>query len=213
MEVVKLVVISDTHTKEQEISLPQADVLIHCGDFTGQGREAETLRALWWLKEQSEKFKHVIFIAGNHDFDMDEWVEAFVSKDLYPNLHYLHNSEVVIDGIKFYGSPCTPEFCGWAWMKPDSELAAVWNQIPEDTDVLITHGPPYSILDKNLEGQCCGSRTLYSRVKELKTLKHHFFGHIHEAYGSETIGNTEFHNCSSLNRMYMYTNPPMEIEI
>jgi Icc-related predicted phosphoesterase len=203
----KIVCLSDTHTLHNKISIPDGDVLIHAGDLTGRGSFEDYFEAAYWLEKLRHQFKYRIIIAGNHDFNMDKMLGHF-DQDVI----YLQDNEVTIDGVIFYGSPWTPPFYDWAFMKNEDQLARQWDLIPEDCDVLITHGPPYSILDKNGEGERCGSVTLYDRIKELK-LRHHIFGHIHESYGSEEIAGTTFHNVCSLNGQYRITNKPVVIEL
>ncbi len=208
---VKIVVISDTHNQHAQIKLPKGDILIHCGDFTGRGMVHESEHALAWLNIQAKIFKYVIFIAGNHDFNFDDRVKQF--SRLSDNIYYLNDSGIELLGIKFWGSPWTPKFRDWAYMQSDGKLAVKWALIPENTEVLITHGPPYSILDLNIDNIACGSQTLYARIKQLPNLKYHLFGHIHEGYGREVIENITFCNCSVLNRWYELTNKPMKIEV
>lgn len=210
----KIVVVSDTHNSQNKLVLPKADILIHCGDWTGRGTEWEFKLVQQWLEGICDDYDHIIGIGGNHDFGLQTNREDIVKKYLTPeNFIYLQDEEFVYKGVKFYGSPWTPMFNNWAFMQNDDELAQVWNKIPEDTDVLITHGPPKSILDRNQEGELCGSETLYNRVKRLDKLKAHVFGHIHEGYGQVKIDTTTFYNCSILNRAYQIQNKPTIIEL
>lgn len=204
----KFVCISDTHKFHRQIKLPKGDCLIHCGDMTGRGNYQEFADIGLWLKEQKDKFKYRILIAGNHDFGF-EFSSKTILRDLFDDgVIYLENSGIEIEGINIWGSPYTPQFYNWAFMDDDINLIQYWQKIPENTDLLITHGPPYSILDKNREGENCGSRTLYQTVKN-RNIKHHVFGHIHEAYGKEKVENTTFHNAASCNRNYECINKPV----
>ena len=137
----KLVCTSDTHGFHHRLKLPPGDVLIHAGDFCSRGDEWEAKNFAVWLHDQN--YKHKIVISGNHDRIMEK--DPQFGELLFGGVaHYLLDSSVVIDGIKFYGSPWQPAFNNWAFNIPrdSDEIAAKWNLIPDDTDVLITHGPP-----------------------------------------------------------------------
>ena len=210
---VTIVAVSDTHTKHKQIPLPEGDVLIHAGDMTGLGKPHEFISVGNWFRAQRDKFKYRVFIAGNHDWGLMRHKNLILAAHFDPEVIYLQDSAVEIEGIKFYGTPWMPEFYDWAFMLPEEQLKPYYDAIPDDTEVLITHAPPYSILDKNQDDDRCGSITLYERVKQLPKLKHHIFGHIHGSYGTEQIGDTTFHNVASLNEMYRYQNPPHVIVI
>ena len=113
------------------------------------------------------------------------------------------NEEIIIDGIKFYGSPNTPEFMSWAFMKQRGKsIAKIWKKIPDDTDVLITHGPPKGILDLCKDGHV-GCQDLLERVYEVQP-KFHIFGHIHESRGQHKENGTTFVNVTQLDGYYMF---------
>jgi hypothetical protein len=216
----KLILISDTHTYHRQVELPEGDILIHAGDFTARGRWGEVIDFFYWLENQAEKYKHVIFIAGNHDLSFENKSHDLL-KELsnltlaFPNIHYLEDTEVIIDGIKFYGSPWQPEFHNWAFNLPRGEkLADIWNKIPNDTDVLITHGPPATILDYTLRDKInVGCKHLYDKIIKVKP-KLHIFGHIHEGYGISTENaDTTFINASMCTLVYNPDNKPIEFEI
>ena len=146
----KLVIISDTHC--QQIPIPDGDVLIHCGDHTYQGNVPESEPALQWLVDQPHK--HKLIIAGNHEVGWENDLRSNHYRsiphtkprhlDKFPELTYLHETGIEIDGIKFWGSPYQPFFMNWAFNRQRGpQLQAHWAKIPDDTDVLITHGPPY----------------------------------------------------------------------
>ena len=196
----KLVIISDTHMGHRDIMLPPGDVLIHCGDATFQGEEAEVFEFNEWLGAQD--FKHKIFVPGNHDWLFQKNEER--ARALLPNAHVLIDEELVIDGVKFYGSPWQPAFMGWAFNLFSGEaLREKWDLIPEDVDVLITHGPPYGILD---DGKGCLQLT--NRILWLENLKLHCFGHIHGGYGVKRTSKKTFINASSMNEDYDLANSP-----
>jgi Icc-related predicted phosphoesterase len=197
---IKVVCISDTHTKHSKIKLPSGDILIHAGDFTFKGRKKEIIDFNKFLAKQD--FKHKIVIAGNHEltfdsenydslmnlFGLDAEVSPKEAKALLTNCTYLENSGTEVLGYKFWGSPMTPEFFDWAFMKQrGDEIDQYWAMIPEDTDILITHGPPMGILDKVVAGDNVGCERLLDHVmKRVKPL-YHIYGHIHESNGRQSL--------------------------
>lgn len=109
----KLVLISDTHGREPE--LPEGDILVHAGDLTSMGTPDQLIDALAWLQVHSLRFQHTVVIAGNHDFICEHSPHATTATMERMGFHYLHDTEVVIDGIKFWGSPYQPWFHDWAF--------------------------------------------------------------------------------------------------
>ncbi len=194
----KIVAISDTHHLHYYIDLPLGDILIHAGDFGYRGEKIEIMLINEWLKRQASKYKHVIFVSGNHDIGYTPDRSAL----LPDNCHHLHDSGKEIEGIYFYGSPYTVRFGDWGFGEPDDKLVKRFSHISKKTQILITHGPPHSILDMNKHNENCGSKALYERIKQLPNLKMHFFGHIHESAGIENIDDIMFYNCSQLNEYY-----------
>jgi Icc-related predicted phosphoesterase len=202
----KIVFISDTHGQHHDLKLPIGDVLIHAGDVSQRGLPTQMQDFLDWFKVQPHP--HKIFVAGNHDF-MAERKEKVFQTMIPENCIYLKNSEVVIDGIKIWGSPITPWFYDWAFNRHrGAPIAKYWAQIPTDTDILITHGPPNGILDKTTTGLNVGCEELKKRIDQLN-IKIHVFGHIHEAYGETRVDKTTFLNASVLNLDYRLVNAPI----
>jgi len=210
----KLCIISDTHTKHKFIGIDkyEADVLIHCGDMTGNGGSGAITEFMTWFSSL-DQFKHKIVIAGNHDWIFEK--TPSLGKRLVPdNVVYLEDEEVVIDGVKFYGTPVQKHFCGWAFNRDESKMTQHWEAIPDDTDVVITHSPPYSILDVvPYQGECHGSPSLYKEIVERIKPKIHCFGHIHEGYGIKIIEGIKFINASCLDGSYLAVNDPVIVEI
>jgi len=202
----RLVCISDTHNLHNYMKepIPDGDVLICGGDITNVGKVDDVESFNRWIAKFPHKYK--IVIAGNHD-----WLfmrNGKRARSFLPDCIYLENEEVTIEGIKFYGSPYTPVFFNWAFMLPGKELEKEWAKIPNDTDVLITHGPPFGRLDMNLEGQHCGCERLLNRILDIKP-KVHIFGHIHEAYGIVANDYTTFINASICTRSYAPSQKPI----
>jgi Icc-related predicted phosphoesterase len=212
----KITFISDTHNKHKHLTskgmgniLGSGDILVHAGDSTSMGQKHEINEFLKWFSNTD--FEHKIFIAGNHDFGFEERTDIDQEfKDF--GVTYLFDNDITIDGIKFYGSPWQPEFHNWAFNLPrGEELAAKWEKIPDDVDILITHGPAYGILDYAPIGGHVGCEELYRKIVEVKP-KIHVCGHIHDSYGQKSMGGIEFLNASTLNDRYEYAHKPIVVE-
>jgi 3',5'-cyclic AMP phosphodiesterase CpdA len=141
----KLICLSDLHGQIKNINIPEGDILIIAGDVCKGSTVAELDSLNRYLG--SLPHRHKIVIAGNHDFSMERLGKWEVAKQL-THATYLEDTGITIDGIHFWGSPWQPEFHDWAFNLPRGHaLAEKWRKIPDNTDVLITHSPPYSILD------------------------------------------------------------------
>jgi Icc-related predicted phosphoesterase len=174
---VRLVCLSDTHNNPPK-NIPDGDILVHAGDLTMMGKFDEIARAGDWLR--SLPHKHKVVICGNHDFlfERDQYLGRHA---LGPDITYLQDSGATVAGLKFYGSPWTPRFFDWAF-NADDEIGRHWFKIPEGIDVLITHGPPFGILDMTQRGVAAGCPQLARRILEVRP-RLHVFGHIHESHG------------------------------
>jgi Icc-related predicted phosphoesterase len=197
---VKVVCISDTHGKHRQLQIPKGDILIHAGDITNIG-ELNILEDFnTWLGELN--FSNVICIAGNHDFCFSN-ENASISKEILTNAIYLENSGVKINDINFWGSPVSPKFGRWAFGKDrGDEIKRFWDMIPTSTDVLITHGPAYKILDMTMSGEYVGCQELRNFILNKINPKFHIFGHIHEETGILVKQNTTFINAAMLDEYY-----------
>jgi Icc-related predicted phosphoesterase len=208
----KLCIISDTHGKHNQLVLPNADCIIHCGDSTSVGKEHEIHNFFKWFSSLNQ-YVYKILIAGNHDW-LFERNRLLALTHKPKNVIYLQDGEIVIDGIKFYGTPVQKPFYDWAFNRPEAKLAQHWMAIPDDTDVLITHSPPFMIMDYAPHSmQHEGSPSLYKEVLERIKPKIHCFGHLHSGYGIKVIENTTFINASNLDEDYNCINAPIIIEI
>lgn len=208
----RLVLISDTHN-HQAIDLPGGDVLVHAGDATSTGTLAQVERFLLWFSAQPHR--HKIFIAGNHDWLFErEPDRAAGLLARHPALVYLQDSGVVIEGLRFWGSPWQPAFCDWAFNLPRQGpgLREAWNRIPGATDVLITHGPPHGVLDQVRGGAHLGCEELESRVGAVRP-RVHVFGHIHDGYGMARAGSTLMVNASICDEAYHPVNAPIALDL
>lgn len=217
----KLVAISDTHNKHKQIKEFRdaisrgeevgGDVIIHAGDATGRGEKGEVEAFLKWYG--SLDFRHRLFTPGNHDWLFERSPELGQELCDQYGVTLLHNKEVIIDDVKFYGSAVTPWFHSWAFnVARGPDIAKEWAKIPDDTNVLITHGPVYGIHDivPYVDGtpkERVGCHDLYERVMKLEKLKMHFCGHIHHSHGYKYFNGKQFYNVSICDEMYMPTNP------
>ena len=126
----------------------------------------------------------------------------------------LYDDSVIYGGHKFYGSAYTPEFMGYSFaLKTEQDSIDCWSKIPSDTDILITHGPPNSIRDTTDKGFQAGDKILLKEIQERIKPKYHFFGHIHEAYGQEVVGETTFINAAICQPGYVPNNPPFVVDV
>jgi len=176
--------ISDTHTYHSLLKIPEnIDLVIFSGDCSNPRspflNEKEVKDFIYWFSNLDIKYK--IFIAGNHETSIEYGLIKkieFTSK----NIIYLENTYIDIEGLKIWGSPYTPDFNNWSFMRKRNSLNKLWQTIPEDTDILITHGPPKGILglseDRSHNLYLCGCSALKKRILKLN-LKLHCFGHVH----------------------------------
>lgn len=207
----KFVVISDTHCRHKSVKLPKGDVLLHAGDITYKGEKAEVIDFLSWFSKQN--FTYKIFIAGNHDFYFEKNATSVIESMIPENVIYLKDSGTTINGINIWGSPVTPWFYNWAFNRHRGPaINKHWKLVPPDTDILITHGPPFGILDTVVTNSHVGCKDLLKKLQDINP-KYHVFGHIHEAYGKQKSGTTQFINASILNESYELVNAPQTFEL
>lgn len=208
----RIVLLSDTHNCNEQISVPDGDILIHAGDATNRGQIDEIVLFNRWFAGLPHK--HKIFVAGNHDW-LFETRPKYAQSLLSSNVVYLQDSAVEIEGLKIYGSPWQPRFFDWAFnLNRGRELAEKWAVIADETDILITHGPPFGILDETPRGDFAGCEELRERVEDLReNLKLHVFGHIHSGYGAAEKFGVRFVNASNCDEDYLPTNPPIVIDL
>ncbi len=204
----KLVIVSDTHKAGYNHLLPKGDILIHAGDFDIRDEFDLNYEINYF---QNLDFKHIIWIAGNHDLYMEQLFKADITPTMPDNVHYLVDNSIVVDNIKFWGSPFTPQFgIGWAFNGHRQDLIKIWNTIPDNTDIIITHGQPFGINDQ-VRGISQGCAFLRDKIKEIKP-KYYIGGHIHEGYGVYCDEKTVYINASIMDEFYDPINKPVEIE-
>jgi len=210
----KIICISDTHGLHRHMKnkIPDGDMIIHSGDFCNRGDYFECVDFFNWFGALPHKYK--LAIAGNHDIWMEEASRSEINAIIPPGIHYLQDESVTIEGLNFWGSPVQPEFFDWAFnRKRGSAIQQHWDLIPKDTNVLISHGPPMSILDKTIQGTHVGCANLFTTITEQLKLKLHVFGHIHNGYGVEVKNNTMFVNAAICGEDYKPTNVPRIIQL
>lgn len=223
----RVIILSDTHLMHSQVKVPDGDLLIHCGDYTNKGSNSDTLDFLNWFSAHNHSYK--VWINGNHELGHDKGPMRQSKIDLYKsftdknkNLFYLEHSSIMIDGFKIFGSPFTPFFYNWAYnVARGAEIASKWADIPDDTNILVTHGPVYGILDlvkdnfhnsgRDLHQGC---EELLKRVNQLKQLKLHAGGHLHLQGGqTKVVNGITFVNAAICTEDYQPTNLPVVIDL
>lgn len=220
----KITLISDTHNKHSQItsslSVPGGDLIIHAGDISSLGFKHEIQQFCKWFDSLSYDCK--VFIAGNHDFGFeirDEETQQILNS--YKWITYLQDSDTLFGEtpdscVKIYGSPWSPRFHDWAFnADKGADIKQHWDKIPDDVDILVTHGPAFGILD-TVEGRRdvhLGCEDLLQAIKRVKP-KIHVCGHIHSGYGYRYSEETDTHhfNVAVLNEQYIYTQKPISFE-
>lgn len=211
--------IADLHGNCPELS--GGDLLIVAGDLTARHSSEEHAKVMKWLWEQ--EYKKIILIAGNHDSYIEQIGELYLDEyDTSGKITYLCDSGTEFQGYKIWGSPWTPWFCGVnpsckAFMSSEEDITKKWEKIPKDTDILVTHGPPWGILDCTEEGdEYLGCKHLRQRVVEIMP-KLHVFGHIHGGYGKTLLKghglDTICVNASVVDEGYIHVNKPIRIQL
>jgi Icc-related predicted phosphoesterase len=192
----KIICISDTHNLHKDLKIPNGDILIHAGDMTCVGGMDEIKEFNEWLGTLPHRYK--IVIAGNHDLYLES--VPLLANLLITNAIYLNDSGIELEGLKIWGSPISPNFQDWAFNRERGKsIRKHWEMIPADTDILITHCPPFGILDFNNKGKYEGCQDLLEIVQQKIKPRLHVFGHLHDAYGRIQIGETLFVNASIVN--------------
>ena len=191
----RIVVISDTHMLHDRLVVPDGDLLIHCGDFSNEPIVSEYEEFFSWLAAQPHK--HKVLVAGNHD-ELLQQFPGMVRRRIPHGITYLEDSATQVGRLKIFGSPWTPGVSYMAFTyghKNDGPHVPEWSMIPGFTDVVVTHGPPRGILDRNYAGQHIGDQGLLARVAAIRPLLH-LFGHVHDDNGELVQDGTRFVNAA-----------------
>lgn len=206
---IKVVCISDTHGQIVK-NLPDADILIHSGDWSSRGTWKETNDFLIWMGQIRMGYKKVVCVPGNHDRWIDE--NTPLAKDEFAKL----GIDLLIDQTMYYGNhvihgnPWSPEFGSWSFMANDVEREGYCRLIPADTTILVSHAPPEGYLDtlawgSSEPGKHAGCQWLKEAVLRIKP-KLHTFGHIHEGSGIQGVDGTLLVNASCMDEDYRLVN-------
>lgn len=202
----KIWFISDTHTFHRNLIIPNVDLIIHSGDEANKANpyenELESRNFFEWYRTLKP---HKIFVPGNHSTAI---ANGLVKPDEYPEVEFLIHQETIFNGLKIFGSPWTPSYGNsWAYMRKRNQMSVVWENVPK-VDILVTHGPPKSILDLTRDRDTeeivqVGCKSLYNKVMEIQP-QIHSFGHIHEETefrnsGMLQLKHTTFINAACLN--------------
>lgn len=208
----KIVCISDTHSLHDQVKMPEGDMVIFAGDFMTSGYEEQEVRNFQnWFSNLDYKYR--IMIAGNHDRYVENYPDMF-KKGLPSNIIYLEDSFVEVEGLKIYGTPHSKIFGNWAFNRSEFKLEQLFENIPEDTDILISHAPQLYVLDNLMDGRNVGEYTLAKRITKLKNLKLHVVGHIHNAFGMiKPHGEYITVNAAQVDETYVLKNFPIVVNI
>lgn len=206
----KIQAISDLHGSEPE--LPESDLLIIAGDCTAHDYANEWKRFAEYVNAQPAKW--IILVAGNHDGALQNYKQEVLSH-FDSRVVYLQDSEIAYENLKIWGTPWTVPFYDWNFMADSRRRRIFFDQIPEDTDILISHGPAYGILDETKRGNGGCPELRHSLASICPKI--HIFGHIHEQSGQQSVDwgekVTECYNVSYLDELYDVKGVPPLIEI
>jgi Icc-related predicted phosphoesterase len=206
---VKIVCLSDTHRLHRTIDVAlKGDLLIHAGDFTFFCEEAHVLRDFnEWLGELP--FRHKVVVPGNHERIMYQRPEI---RRLITNATLLVNESVTIEGVRLWGSPVTCDDDAFGCSSAE-ERRALYESIPDGTDIVITHGPPYGVLDVEFQSKGIhrGCPELLAAIQRVNP-QVHIFGHVHASRGAKHIGETTFINAAMLGWSGDLENKPISFE-
>jgi Icc-related predicted phosphoesterase len=221
--ILKITLAADLHMLFDQMNWGSGTkILVVAGDLTSYGYTDELKPFARWV--ENGPFEKVVVIAGNHDTVFQRNREKAMRRisDRTSKVVYLEDSGAEIDGLKFYGTPWTIGLYKderWAFGLEESQLQEKWRMIPRDVDVLVTHSPPFGILDQatsfnsaGLENNC-GSQSLLREVVGRVMPKVHVFGHIHEARGTTAKDGVQFVNAAMVDRMYMPYGGPIVVSV
>jgi len=195
--------------------LDGGDLLICAGDITPSNKVKQWMEFFKWFI--SQPYRKKILVAGNHDGFLERCISSQEAREMMidqeEGFEYLCDSGIEFEGFNIWGSPWVPKFYNWSFMLPRGDrIRQKWELIPDNTQILVTHGPPFGVLDRNYEGILCGCEDLGNRLKHLNDLKLHVFGHIHEGYGIIDATHKSV-NCSIMDREYKPVNKPIKITL
>lgn len=207
----KVCCISDLHGHLPII--PECDLVLIGGDIVPLTHHKPSLSVEWFKRKFNPWLKKikvpVVGVAGNHDLVFENRQEQIPEMDWI----YLQDSGTEVLGLKIWGTPWQPRFCDWAFNAEEHELHEIWDKIPEDTDVMLLHAPPYMYGDfAPYSGIHVGSPSLLNRIQTIKP-KLVVSGHVHPGYGVRHWEDTIIVNASHVNEGYVPVNPPVIVEL
>jgi len=211
---VKVTSISDTHGLHRSVDIEKTDILLFAGDAMTSGYDYNNLLDfLDWFS--SRPAKHKIMIAGNHCRYLENYPEKFEAIMLdYPSVVYLKDSFTIVEGLKIYGTPHSKVFFNWAFNSSEAKLEELFDMIPMDTHILLSHAPQWGVLDELVDGKNVGEVTLHRIIKKMPNLKLHVFGHIHNSFGMIKPDKQHISiNASQVDEEYNITNFPITVKI
>mgnify|MGYP000880105010 CR=1 FL=1 len=204
----RVVCVSDMHGRHRDLAVPEGDLLLCAGDISLRGEESVVRDFDRWMGEQPHR--HKIVIAGNHDLCFERGPAA---RRWLMHTRYLQDELAVVEGLRVWGSPWQPWFLDWAFNLARGEaLREKWDMIPDGTDILLTHGPPFGVLDRTVRGESVGCEELLAAVRRVRP-RLHVFGHIHEGYGVSEAEGTLFVNASSCDVRYRAVQAPVVVDL
>jgi Icc-related predicted phosphoesterase len=222
----KLIAISDVHNRQNKLTIPECDLLIVAGDYTLQGRDSEVKNFCEWLNKQPAR--HKLIVQGNHEVDVQEdFDNAYdIAQEACPGVLFVEHELVIIEGIKIFLSAWTPYFNDWAYnahrfitdgvTKRNPFIKELWKDIPNDVDIIVTHGPVHGIHDQvyQVDGvtpkERVGCWHLLEKVMQTNA-KVHICGHIHSGHGQKEFMGKHFYNVSVCGETYSVDYEPTEI--
>lgn len=223
----KIVALADLHG-DYPAELPGGDALVIAGDvladdYHSPGRDqvgsTRIMRQGWyfdekwvpWLREMSAHYQAILWVGGNHDFFLQAIMSPKVKESMPPNVHYLCEDTIEINGIRFHGNAWN-ETQGWAFCLDQESYRERLQYVPDDTDVFITHAPPYHMHDEHLQYYTSPALSEWIRVHQ-KTLKGVICGHVHYAYGTYQMWNVPILVASNKDERYLSVNAPLVLDI
>lgn len=174
-----------THSYHNLLIVPEnIDIVIFSGDCSNYKdpytNEPQVRDFIHWFK--GLPIKHKVFVAGNHDTSIEKGLITKKDFEDY-NIHYLENDYITIDGLKIFGSPYTPTYGDWSFMKDRHKLDSMWSKVDSDVDIFICHGPIKGILDLSYSREnvleFCGDGALRRHILGRIKPKAFLHGHIH----------------------------------
>lgn len=218
LSVKHIVATSDLHGHLPDI--PKCDLLLIAGDVCPVDQSHEVyVQRNWlrsdfdvWLDIQQDHCGDIVWIAGNHDFACEQPGFRRIADTLHA--HYLQDEAIEVQGLKIWGSPWVPNLPSWAFYSEHDNFKDRAAAIPDDTDIVMLHGPPHDILDGipiafTTAKNHVGAPYIASRLQEISP-KLVIFGHIHEGYGTKMIDHVEYANVAHMNATYLPINKPIE---